>query len=156
MSIQVKVLLTFIIAVLIAGVLGSIFQTQINLAHLRDIGPPVNFMSRLDSTWHDLTHFAPIYSAIILATFSIAIPLAEFIARKIPGHRMFWLVLAASSGLWVVFQLINYLAPMPTFIAATRTLGGTLLLLLAAAIGAVFYTLRTPHLNFPADEEESA
>lgn len=155
MSVQVKVLLTFVLAVLIAGVLGSIFQTQINLAVMRDIGPPVSFGLRLDSTWHDLTRFAPIYIAIILVTFSVAFPVAEFLARKVPGHRMIWLVLGASIGLWVCFQIINYFAPMPTFIAATRTLGGTLLLLLAAAISAVFYVLRTPQLNSPADEKES-
>lgn len=154
MNIRTNVVLSFCVAVVIAGLLGSILQTQINLAYLRDIGPPVSFAMRLSSTWHDLVHFAPIYLAIILATFVIAFPVAEFIANIFPGHRMVWLVLGAVSGLWLGFQLINYLAPMPTFIAATRGVGGTLLLLLAAAVSALIYTLMTPALNSPADNED--
>lgn len=155
MNIKIKVVLSFCVAVLIAGLLGSILQTQINIAYLRDIGPPVSFFMRLSSTWHDLLRFAPIYLTIVFATFVVAFPIAEFAARIIPGHRMFWLVVGAVSGIWLCFQLINHLAPMPTFIAATRGLGGTLLLLLAAAVSALIYTLMTPALNSPADEEET-
>lgn len=155
MNIKIKVVLSFCVAVLIAGLLGSILQTQINLAYLRDIGPPVSFSMRLASTWHDLLGFAPLYLLIIFATFVVAFPISEFIAKIIPGHRMFWLVVGAASGLWLCFQLINHIAPMPTFIAATRGLGGTLLLLLAAAVSALVYTLMTPALNSPADDKET-
>ena len=154
MNTRTNVVLSFCAAVLIAGLLGSILQTQINLAYLRDIGPPVSFTLRLSSTWHDLVHFAPIYIALIFATFLIAFPMSEFVAKIFPGHRMFWLVIGAATGLWLCFQLINHVAPMPTFIAATRGVGGTLLLLLAAAVSALIYTLMTPALNSPADDED--
>lgn len=156
MRTRLQVIGSFLLAVVVAGLLGSILQTQVNLAQLRDIGPPISFAMRVDSTWHDLLRFAPIYTMIVLAPFIIAIPIAEFIAKKVPGHRMIWLVAAAAGGLWVCFQLINHVAPMPTFIAATRTLGGTLLLLLAAAIAAVLYTLITPQLNTSSDVPENS
>lgn len=154
MNHKAGVALAFILAVIVAGVLGSIFQTQVNLADMRDIGPPISFAMRMDNTWHDLTRFAPIYTLIVLLTFAISFLLAEWIARKVPGHRMVWLVLAAIVSLAVSFQVIDAFAPMPTLIAATRSISGTLAMLLAAAIGALVYVLMTPQLNSPLDSQE--
>lgn len=150
----VKVIIGFTIAVLIASILGSIFQTQVNLAAMRDIGPPIDFSMRWQNTTADLARFAPIYLGLVLGTFLVAFFIAELIARHIPGHRMVWLTLGATGGLWLCFTIVDLVAPMPTFIAATRDIGGTLLLLLAAAIGAVAYSLLTNHLNAPEDDEE--
>jgi hypothetical protein len=147
MNKPLNTILAFIIAVLVAGLLGTIFQTQLNLAAIREIGPLISFDMRMANTWHDLVNFAPLYLAIIAATFLIAFIVAELIVWMIPGHRLFWLTLSAVVGLWVTFKLIDYFAPMPTFIAATRRLGGTLIMLLAAAIGAVAYSLLTDQLN---------
>lgn len=149
------IVLAFIVAVVVATALGSIFQTQVNLAYMRDIGPPIDFSARIGNTWHDLTHFALLYLVVVLATFLIAFPLAEWIARKVPGHRMIWLVLAAVVSLAVCFQIVDAVAPMPTFIAATRNLGGTLIMLLAAAIAALVYVLMTPSLNSTLDNQET-
>lgn len=155
MNHKTRVVLAFILAVLLAGMLGSIFQTQVNLADMRDIGPPISFTQRVANTWHDLIHFAPLYLFIVLPSFLISFFLAEWLARKVPGHRMFWLVVAAVVGLAVSFQVVDAFAPMPTLIAATRGLSGTLMMLLAAAIGALMYVLATPHLNSPLDSEEN-
>lgn len=153
MNKPLNTILAFIIAVLVAGLLGTIIQTQLNLAAIREIGPPISFDMRMSNTWHDLVNFAPLYLAIIAATFLIAFIVAELIVWIISGHRLFWLTLSAVVGLWVTFKLIDYFAPMPTFIAATRGLGGTLIMLLAAAIGAVAYSLLTGQLNSPDDKQ---
>lgn len=152
---KLRIFTAFILAVVIAGLLGSVFQTQVNLAQLRDIAPPVSFAMRLSNTWHDLTHFAPIYTGLVLATFIIAFTVGELVAKVVPGHRMFWLVLASTTGLATCFWLVDSVAPMPTFIAATRTWGGTGLMLLGAAIASVVYTLMTPSLNAQQDNQES-
>lgn len=154
MNHKARVALAFILAVIAAGVLGSIFQTQVNLADMRDIGPPISFAMRMDNTWHDLTRFAPIYTLIVLVPFAVSFLIAEWIARKVPGRRMVWLVLAAIVSLAFSFQVIDAFAPMPTLIAATRSLNGTLAMLLAAAIGALIYVLMTPQLNSPLDSQE--
>ncbi|RUO22940.1 hypothetical protein CWE09_13480 [Aliidiomarina minuta] len=138
-----KVILAFLAAIAVTTVLGSIFQTQLNLIALRDIAPPVGFSMRVDNTLHDLINFAPLYLLIVSCALFIAFAIAELIARRFPNYRFWLLVLAAIVGLWVTFHLINMLAPMPTFIAATRTLGGTAVMLLAAAIGAAVYALIT-------------
>lgn len=149
------VVLAFIVAVLLTTILGSIFQTQVNLAYMRDIGPPIEFAMRIGNTWHDLTHFALLYAVIAFITLLVALPLAEWIAHKVPGHRMVWLVLGAVIGLTVCLQVVDAVAPMPTFIAATRSIGGTLTMLLAAAIGAMVYVLMTPQLNSALDNLEN-
>lgn len=151
----VKTTIAFVVAVLISGILGSIFQTQLNMAELKDFGPPISFDMRLDTTLADLRGFAPLYIGIIFAAFLISFTCAEFIARVSPGHRLLWLTLGAVIGLALAFQLIDFFAPMPTFIAATRGTGGTLVMLLAAAIGALAYTLMTPHLNSGEDALET-
>lgn len=144
-----KMILAFIAAIAIATLLGSIFQTQVNLIALRDIGPPVGFAMRMNNTLHDLINFAPLYLVIVSCALLVAFVITELIARKFPDYRFWLLVLAAITGLWVTFNLVNAIAPMPTFIAATRTLGGTALMLLAAAIGAAVYALIThkPHTD---------
>lgn len=135
----VRIVIAFIIAVVVAGVLGSIFQTQLNLLALRDIAPPVTLLMRLDNTWHDLVHFAPLYTLIVLCTFVVAVPVAELVARLVPGSRLLWLPLGCAMGMLAAYELINMLAPMPTFIAATRTIGGTLVMLISAAIAGAIY-----------------
>ncbi|MGX5915521.1 hypothetical protein ACR0ST_12395 [Aliidiomarina sp. Khilg15.8] len=136
-----RIILAFIIAVVVAGLLGSVFQTQLNLAALSPIAPPIGFAMRLESTLHDLVHFAPLYTVIVLCTLLIAIPLAELVARLAPGNRLLWVTLGCMAALLTTFEIINALAPMPTLIAATRTPGGTLLMLLSIAIAAVVYSL---------------
>ncbi|WP_126798683.1 hypothetical protein [Aliidiomarina soli] len=151
-----SILLAFVIAVLVAAVLGTIFQTQLNLAAMGNFGPPISFSMRLSNTWHDLRYFGPLYLAIIACTFLVSFSIAELVARLFPGQRIVWLTLAAVVGLWLCFQVIDALAPMPTFIAATRGIGGTLIMLLAAAIGAVTYTLLSSPLNAPEDQPGDA
>lgn len=151
---KTTVVVAFVVAVLFTGLAGSILQTQVNLAALRDIGPPVSFALRAETTWLDILHFSPLYTAIVACTFLIAFVVAEWIARLFPGHRLIWLTLAAVLGLWSAFQLVDALAPMPTLIAATRGMGGTLILLTAAAAGAVFYVLMTKPLNSAKDETD--
>lgn len=137
----VRVIIAFIIAVAVAGLLGSVFQSQLNLVALRDIAPPVTFSMRLENTFHDLVNFAPLYTLIVLCTFLIAIPIAELATRILPGQRLFWLPLGCAAGILATYELINMLAPLPTYIAATRTIGGTLIMLLSAATAGVIYAL---------------
>lgn len=143
MNKALKLILAFLAAVAVATLLGSVFQTQLNLIALSDISPPVGFSMRLNTTLHDIINFAPLYLVIVSCALLVAFVIAELIARKFPDQRSWLLVLAAVVGLWITFNLINALVPMPTFIAATRTLGGTALMLLAAAIGAAIYAFIT-------------
>ena len=45
-----------------AGILGSIIQTQFNLLAIGQIGPAIDFATRLETTLYDLQHFGPVYN----------------------------------------------------------------------------------------------
>lgn len=131
-----SVLAVFLVAVLVATALGSIVQTQFNIAALTGLGLDVPARQRVAMTLHDLGMFTPVYGTIVVAAFAIALPLAAFLARSRPRWRPLWFLLAGAAGVLVGFVVVNALLPMPTFIAATRTMGGLAALMATAAIGA--------------------
>ncbi len=129
------VLLYFAIAVLIATALGSIVQTQFNAAAIADLGFAVSFQNRIAMTLHDLGSFTPIYGLMVGVTLLFALPVAALAARWIGGYAV-WFLAAGAVGIFVAFMLANAVLPMPTFIAATRGVGGILAMMLSAAVGA--------------------
>jgi len=132
-------LLAFIPAVLLAGVLGSVIQTQFNLLAIGSIGPAIDFTTRLETTIYDLRHFGPVYTAIIFLVYLIALPVAHLVVRVQKRQIYAWCAVATAIGLWVAFRFIDHFAPMPTLIAATRTTPGTLLMIFSSFLGGLFY-----------------
>lgn len=152
---------SFVVAVLVTTALGSILQTQINLAELQALGAPVPVDVRLRTTGQDLLGFTPAYAGLVTASFLVSLPAAAWVARRRerrpapiegrrvalpppgapgPGRagavaRVLLHAVAAAAGLAVAFQVADAVAPMPTLIAATRSLAGTALLLIGAGIG---------------------
>ena len=113
--------LRFVIALLAGIILGSVVQTQINLAALQALGVAIPFSVRASTTGKDLIHFAPLYAAVLLPGFAMSqVAAALIVRRKVRKCRALIHALAAVVGLWVTFWLANALAPMPTLIAATR------------------------------------
>lgn len=126
-------LAAFVLAVVVASIWGSLFQTQHNLAQLGDLGAEIGVGLRLQTTLLDLVGFAPVYAAIVAATFLVAFLVAGLLSRLTPQVRHTLHALGAGIGLALAIRLVDALAPMPTLIAATRGMGG----LLAMALGAV-------------------
>lgn len=146
MTAYLRALLIFLLAVAFATVLGSIIQTQINLAALQSMGAPISLSVRLDATAHDLLGFTPAYTAIMAITLLFALPLAAAAARFLPAWRLPLYFLAGGLGLLAAFQIADAVAPMPTLIAATRSAEGTAAMMLSGAFGGLlFATLRRPH-----------
>ncbi|HWV09024.1 MAG TPA: hypothetical protein VN156_05750 [Pseudomonas sp.] len=145
MSLTSRALLHFLFAVLLATAVGTIAQTQFNLAAIQAIGAPIPLDVRLQTTALDLLGFSPTFGALVLVGFLFAIPAAAWSSRGLPALR--WLVFALTGALTVLaaLMLANALAPMPTLIGANRTLLGTLALMASGSAGALFYTwLRRP------------
>lgn len=132
-------LLAFFPAVFLAGILGSVIQTQFNLLAIEQIGPAIDFATRLETTLYDLRHFGPVYTAIIFVVFLLALPVAHLVVRVQKRQFYAWCAVATAIGLWLAFRIIDHFAPMPTLIAATRTTAGTLLLVFSSFIGGLFY-----------------
>lgn len=137
----------FVIALLTGTLLGSIVQTQINLAALQQMDVDISISQRLVTTLGDLVTFSPVYAALFSGGFIVSQVVALWISRhRWNGHhRPIVCALSAIVALWLTFQLVNFFAPMPTLIAATRTTAGMVAMLSSAGIaGVVLALLRSP------------
>ncbi|MBO6811192.1 MULTISPECIES: PQQ-dependent sugar dehydrogenase [Marinobacter] len=138
-----KNVISFLVALVVGVVLGTVVQTQLNLLALQAIGVGVGFDARLSATVHDLVSFAPLYGILFGVSFVVSQVVATAVSRFVGrGLRVPLFALAGACGLWVALLTANALAPMPTLIAATRSAGGLLAMLLTAAFaGALFARL---------------
>ncbi len=143
----------FLLAVMLASVLGALVQTHVNLAVLQDLGVPLPLDVRVNSYRHDLLGFTPLYGVLVLVAFACALPVAAGLARRWDKGRWLLFAGAGACGLWLAFTLVNALAPPPTLIAANRSLGGTLGLLAGGSLGALLYAWLT--LPAPAPVSDS-
>lgn len=158
MSSQPRLLLAFVLAVLLASLLASILQTQANLAALQALGAPMPLEVRLGTTCLDLLGFAPTFALLAGFGFVFALPLAVWSARRLPPLRWAIFPLAGAVAIWLVLALANALAPMPTLIAADRSLIGTLGLMASGSAGALLFGLlgrRVRYRVLPTPPESS-
>ncbi|UQY37100.1 hypothetical protein K8U54_11660 [Pseudomonas fulva] len=131
--------LPFGLAVLVATVLGSVVQTQFNLAALQQLGASISPGIRLQATAHDLLGFSPTFAALVIAAFIVALPLTARLAPAQGGLRGLAFLLAGALAVWLALAVANALAPMPTLIGANRTLAGTLALMLCGSLGSLVF-----------------
>lgn len=141
MSSTPRLSLAFVLAVALASLLASIFQTQSNLAALQALGAPIPLDVRLGTTCLDLLGFAPTFALLAALGFLFALPLAQWSARRLPPLRWAIFVGAGAAAIWTALALANALAPMPTLIAADRSLVGTLGLMACGSVGALLFGL---------------
>nr|WP_240457891.1 hypothetical protein [Halomonas socia] len=132
-------LLGFVLALLVTTLSGSLIQTQFNLAAIAALGAEISLTTRLGTSAQDLLGFAPLYAAMVAVALAVALPLATLGWRWLPLPPGLLYPLAAALGLWLAFTIADALAPMPTLIAATRSLSGTLAMLGGAALGGLVY-----------------
>ena len=135
-----RIVLGWAVAVFVAAGLGSILQTQSNLADLAALGATVDAATRLRATWHDLVHFTPLYALLVAAAFAVAWPVAGWLAGRFPGYRTALFPLAGFTAILSMILIMNAVLPV-TLIAATREIPGFLLMSLAGAIAGWLYAL---------------
>ena len=138
-----KNVISFLVALVVGVVLGTLVQTQLNLLALQAMGVAVGIDARMSATLHDLAAFAPLYGMLFGVSFLLSQTIAAAVSRFVgPGLRVPLFALAGGIGLWVALLVANALAPMPTLIAATRSSGGLLAMVLTAAFaGSLFARL---------------
>lgn len=139
----IRIILVFLLAVLIAVVLGTIVQTQVNLADLSAMGVPVPLDVRLQTTAKDLLGFTPLMTILVGASFLIALPAAELVSRVLKPMRVLVYFLAGAVGIWVAFQAVDWYAPPPVFVAASRDWPGLLAVMAAVGVGSAVFGLIT-------------
>ncbi|TBU71521.1 hypothetical protein DNK10_24110 [Pseudomonas daroniae] len=129
----------FCLAVLVATLLGSIVQTQFNLAALQQLGASISPGVRIQATLHDLFGFSPTFAALVIAAFIVALPLAAWLASVLGTLRWLVFLLAGALAVWLALSVANAIAPMPTLIGANRTLAGTLALMVCGSLGSLAF-----------------
>lgn len=128
----------FLIALLCGVGLGSVIQTQFNLAQLQALGMDIPGTVRLHTTLHDLAFFAPVYAIELGLSLVVSLGLAHRLALRF-GHRTLWSTLGAAVGLLLTIRVVDACVPMPTLIAATRGTVGWLCMALPAALSAALF-----------------
>lgn len=143
-----RVLFFFLVSLLVATVLGTLIQSQLNLFELQQLGTPISLEQRMVTSLRDLAGFTPIFALMVAATFIFALPVAAGMARIFKPWRGLLFALAGGVGIWVAFRVADYFLPMPTFIAATRETFGLLLMMAAVAVGSwLFGRLTRPAIK---------
>ena len=150
MSSLPRLLLAFVLAVLLASAFASIFQTQSNLAALQALGAPVPLAVRLSTTGLDLLGFTPTFALLAGAGFVFALPLALWLAGRLRPWRWTIFLASGAAAIWLALTLANALAPMPTLIAADRTLPGTLAFMACGSAGALLFGLLARRARYRA------
>ena len=140
-----RVILFYLLAVVVASVLGTLVQTQFNLAALRLIGTDIPV--GLSPTPAALRGFAPIFALMVAVTLLLALPVAAGLGRIFKPWRGVLFFLAGAVGIKVAFDIADHLLPMPTFIAATRGLAGLLAMMVAVGIGSALFGRLTRPTN---------
>jgi len=146
----IRVFLGWAISVMTAVVLGSVMQTQFNMASLADLGVEIGWGERLAATWHDLINFTPAYALLVSIAFALAWPVAGLLKRWLPDQRPLLFTLAGFSAIWAMIAIMNQALPV-TGIAATRGLAGVFALSLCGAAAGWIYA----HLLRVAAPEEN-
>jgi hypothetical protein len=135
---------SFLAAVIVAIILGSIASTHFVLGALTDLGVEIPFSDRLTMTLQDIVGIAPLYGAIIGTGLLVAFVAAIFVAKLAPSLR--WLVYLVAGGAAVGITLftlqVTFGGIMP--ISGARSTGGFLAQIAVGAIsGYVFARLTT-------------
>lgn len=132
----------FVVAVLVCTVLGSIVQTQFNLAGLQQLGVPMPLDVRAEATAADLLGFTPSLAPIVLLGYLIALPIAARLTTWRPAKRRVWYFVAGATAIFTAMTLMAVIFAV-TPVAAARGPVGMAALCLCGAIGAlVFQRLR--------------
>lgn len=127
-----RVIAVYLLAVLVATILGGLVQAQVELATLAEA--PVTFSERLAATWQVLPGLLPTFIAMLAAALVVALPIAEALSRIFRPWRWLLFALAGAGGIWAAFKLVGSFLPEPAFTAPSQT-WQWVAMLVAVAIG---------------------
>ncbi len=133
-----RLLLAYLAATAATAALGSVVQTQFNLAALQGLGATIPLGTRLLTTAQDLAGFAPLWAAILALAFLIAFVSATVLAWFLPARRTALLVVAGTVAVFVTLLAMKFTLPI-TVIAATRAVAGFVSIGLTGTVGGWLY-----------------
>jgi MFS family permease len=142
-----RIAFIFMLSVLLGTVLVSIANTHVALQSLSAVGADFSTAVRLDAMKRDLIGFGPTLFAVVLIGFSIAFPVAGWIARLLgkPWRRIGFTLAGGAAVVCIMLAITLYyhqvMHSLITPVASSRTLAGLLSLALAGAGAGFFFSL---------------
>jgi len=138
-----RVALAFILAVIVATVLGAVAHTQFVLARLSGLGVDISLGERLSMTLHDIVGMAPLFGAIVGAGFIVAMSAAALVFKLAGTQRTLIYVVAGAVSLGVTLMVMNAVFEI-TAIAGARSTLGFLAQMAAGAVGGMTFAKALP------------
>lgn len=137
----------FIAAVAVTTLLGTLWQTQFNLAQLQGLGVAMPLGVRLEATLQDLAGFTPSFGPLVAAAFLVAFAATAGLLHWLPGREALLYPLAGAVAVAALLLIMEAVFGL-TAVAAARTAGGFASLVLAGAAGGLAFTaLHSPPSN---------
>lgn len=134
--------LVWALAVLLTASVGSIVQTQFNLAAIAALSEPIGLVVRLQVTAQDLLGFMPAWSLVVALALLPAFTVAAGLHRWTQWNRLAWFMVAGVAALASALWLLNSVFPI-TPIAALRSSAGYWAMVSSGAVGGWFYVRLT-------------
>jgi len=141
MKTALNVILAYGAAVATTTILGTVVQTQFNLAALQSLGVSVPLGVRIETTWHDLLGFTPSFGPIVAAGFLVAFLLGALVLRWLSVPRDGLYALGGAIAIGTALVSMNVLFQITAVAAARGTFGFACLVLSGAVGGWIFATL---------------
>ncbi len=134
-----NVIAAWLLAVLTATVIGSIVQTQFNMAAIVNLDVAIPVGTWLWTTVQDIFVFGQLYGILVAIALAIGFAVAALLTGRLSLPRKFMFVLAGAAAVLVLLVTLNTVLPM-TPIAATRNSFALVLMALAGAPAGWVYT----------------
>src|SRR5690554_3356109 len=99
-----RIIAFYLLAVVVATILGGLVQSQIEIAALAET--PLDLNERVAAGWPALLGLLPILAAILAVTLLITLPIAEALARIFRPWRWLLFALAGAGGIWAAYKLL--------------------------------------------------
>jgi len=139
----IKAIFAYIIAVLTATGLASIFNSHQILAGHKALGADIPMSDQLTTYWSDLLYFTPTYGMMIAIAFAVGFGVAFLLKRVLKPLAPVAYPIAGAAAVGTLLLAIELTYPGVGVIGGARTTLGILLQCLAGMIGgAVFMALR--------------
>ena len=147
-----RALLAWLLAVIVTTLIGTILQTQFNLAALQAIDVPISLSDRLGATGADLVNFTPSFGPLVAVGFAIAVVVAGVLCRVAPlTWRNGLYALAGGTAILVMLVALKQTLDLTAIAAARHGFGFAVLVACGAVGGGVFAKAFPPATrNVPA------
>lgn len=136
--------LVFLLSVVIATILASVFSTQFVIGDLATAGAPVGFSERLSMTTYDAINLSQLYGVFIAIGLLIAFLAAGLVYRKAQIKRPLIYIVAGMACFIVMLYLMKAVFFGVPIIAGARSSLGLAFQALAGGIAGYVFARLTP------------